>query len=280
MIIGVIDGYYRSGTTLIQRLCSKSNPDYVVLCEPTQHEIIDHIIKNGCDNYNSLHGWEIFKDYCKLPKKTLHTFIKRHFEIFDSDRKQWGIMTSEGAVRYLLQPLHDCELPIVIKSTQLHLFLDKLKEWYDCWVLYVDRNIHNIIADHYPYYLLTKTMVVKEYLLSSDGVLPFYGDLVYENLTRYLNVDKDIAKKNIDKLVFNILVSKKIATNQKGVAILNFNEFVENPITQLSKIPFKVEKSLLRIVDPKKGNPTPNWLREIVNISINNLRDFLETIRW
>jgi len=281
MIIGVINGYYRSGTTLMQRLCSENNPNYVVLCEPTQHEIIDHIISVGCDGISTLHGWEVFKGYCKLTRKVRHEFIKRHFEVFDYDKSQWGIMTSEGAVRYLLQPLHDCEQQIVIKSTQLHLFLEKLKEWYGCWILHLDRNIENIIADHFSYNHLTKTAEVKNIFMSNKGAISFYANLVFENLTKYLRLNKNIARNNLDKLVFNILATRKIVEKQKGITVLNFDDFVRNPKQNLNKLPFKINESLLRILDPYKANPVPNWLKDMINSSIKYIRRCLDNIgRW
>ena len=273
MIVGVINGYYRSGTTFMQRLCCKSNSNLIVLSEPTQHEIIDHIMANGCNSTNLLHGWEIFKDYCRLPRDVKHAFMKRHFDVFDHDKKQWGVMTSAGAVRHLLQPLHDCEQQVVIKSTQLHLFLDDIKEWYGCWVLHLDRSVENIVADHFTYYALTKSNEAKKLLLSDKESLPFYADLVFENLTRGLGVDKSIARHNLDKLVFNILATKKAVSEQKGVVVVDFDDFVANPHQHLDKLPFKVNESLLRLIDPHKSNPKPKWLIDAVNDSIKHIKD-------
>jgi len=275
MIVGIINGYYRSGTTFMQRLCSKSNPNFIVLSEPTQHEIIDHIMSDGCHKDNLLHGWEIFKDYCKLPRKIRHEFIRRHFEVFDYDKSQWGIMTSEGAVRYLLQPLHDCEQQIVIKSTQLHLFLEKLKEWYGCWVLHLDRSVENIVADHFSYYSLVNSTQAKELLASNKGVLPFYVDLVFENITKYLRVDKNIARNNLDKLVFNILATKKIVEKQKGVIVVDFDEFISNPLNFVDKLPFKVNRGLFKLINHSKKNPVPDWLKDMVKDSINYISKYI-----
>jgi len=273
MIVGVINGYYRSGTTFMQRLCRKSNPNFIVLCEPTQHEIIDHIMANGCNNYNLLHGWDVFKDYCRLPRAVKHKFIRRHFEVFDNDKKQWGVMTSAGSVRHLLQPLHDCEQPIVVKSTQLQLFLDDIKEWYGCWVLHLDRSVENIVADHLTYSTLTTTDEAKKLLLSDKESLSFYADLVFENLTRCFGVDKSIARHNLDKLVFNILATKKAVNGQKGVVVIDFDDFIANPYQHLDKLPFKVDESLLRLIDPHKSNPRPKWLVDAVNDSIRHVKN-------
>jgi len=275
MIVGIINGYYRSGTTFMQRLCSKSNPNFIVLSEPTQHEIIDHIMANGCNNTNILHGWEIFKDYCKLPRKVRHEFIRRHFTVFDENENQWGIMTSEGAIRYLLQPLHDYDQPVVIKSTQLHLHLEKVKKWYDCWVLHLDRNIENIIADHFTYYALVNSTKAKELLTSNNKPLPFYADLVFKNLVEYYGLDESIARNNLDKLVFNILTVKKAIELQKGITVIDFDKFISNPKQYLNKLPFKVNESLLKLVNPSKKNPVPDWLKDMIKDSINYLNNVL-----
>ena len=277
MIVGIINGYYRSGTTFMQRLCSKSNPNFIVLSEPTQHEIIDHIMANGCNNTNILHEWEIFKDYCKLPRKVLHEFIRRHFTVFDENENQWGIMTSEGAIRYLLQPLHDFEKQVVIKSTQLHLFLEKVKRWYDCWILHLDRSIENIIADHFTYYALINSNQAKELLTSNKKPLPFYADLVFKNLAKYFDIDEDIARNNLDKLVFNILTVKKVIEKQKGIKVIDFDKFISNPKQYLNEFPFKINESLLKLVNPSKKNPVPDWLKDMVKESVSYIKNVL---RW
>jgi len=236
MIVGIINGYYRSGTTFMQRLCSKSNPNFIVLSEPTQHEIIDHIMADGCHKDNLLHGWEIFKDYCKLPRKVKHEFIRRHF---------------------------------------LHLFLEKLKDWYGCWVLHLDRSVENIIADHFSYYSLVNSTQAKDILLSKDKPISFYADLVFENLTKYLRLDRNIARNNLDKLVFNILATRKIVERQKGITVLNFDEFVRNPKQHLNKLPFKVNESLLRLINPSKKNPVPDWLIDMIKDSVNYISKYI-----
>jgi len=174
-----------------------------------------------------------------------------------------------------LQPLHDCEQPIVIVSKQLHLFLDNLKNWYGCWALHLDRSVENIVADHFTYYNLTRSGKAKKCLLNDEESLPFYADLVFENLTRVLGVDKSIARHNLDKLVFNILATKKVVSEQKSVVVINFDDFMDNPYQHMIKLPFKVKESLLRLKDLYESNPKPKWLVDAVNDSIRHIKDIM-----
>lgn len=117
--------------------------------------------------------------------------------------------------------------------------------------------------------------------MSNKGAVSFYASLVFENLTKYLRLDKNIARNNLDKLVFNILAIRKIVEKQKGITVLNFDDFVRNPKQNLNKLPFKINESLLRILDPYKANPVPNWLRDMINSSIKYIRRYLDNIgRW
>jgi len=275
MIVGIINGYYRSGTTLMQRLYKLSNPNHIVLSEPTQHEIIDHVLANGCFKPSVLHGWNIFEDYCRLPREVKHEFIRRHFVVFDDNKEQWGIMTSEGAVRYLLQPLHDCKQPVVIKSNQLHLFLDKLREWYNCWILHLNRKIEYIVADHFDRFTLSNPKKAKDILSGKKGAISFYCDLVYDNLKKYLRINKDIVRNNLDKLVFNIMATKKVVEKMDNVVVLNFDEFVSNPVVKLNKLPFKVDRGVLHILDKSKKNPVPDWLWDMILDSVNYISEYI-----
>jgi len=275
MIVGIINGYYRSGTTFMQLLCSESNPDLIVLSEPTQHEIIDHILANGCNNCNPLHGWEIFKDYCRLPKKVLHEFIKRHFEVFDNDTKQHGIMTSEGAIRYLLQPLDEFDKPVVIKSTQLHLFLDKMKKWYNCWILHLTRSIERIIADHFFYNEIINSEVLKTLLMGKTPIERFFFDKVFENLLKYYNIKEDFSRHNLDKIVFNIMATKKAVEQQSNIIVIDFDDFILRPSQYINKLPFKIDINSLRLIDLSKRNNIPVWLNDMIRDSINYVKNYL-----
>jgi len=271
MIVGIINGYYRSGTTLMQRLYKLSNLNHIVLCEPTQHEIIDFVMSNGCYKQNVLHGWTIFEDYCKLPREVRHEFIARHFEVFDKDKRQWGIMTDFGAVRYLLQPLHDCDLPIVIKSCQLHLFLDKLIRWLDCWVVHLVRPAPKVIASHFNPIDLYGSNKAREILLGNKGVVSFYCDAVYENLTYYLKVDKNKARHNLDKLVFNILTVNRIASGFGLVNVVNFETFIRDPVKEAKYLPFKLNSKVFSYIDLSKDVSPPDWLVKEVLKSVDYL---------
>jgi len=268
VLVGIISGYYRSGTTIMQRIYELSNPNHIVLCEPTQHEIIDHILANGCYNKNVLHGWEIFNGYCKLPRELLHSFILRHFDVFDTDKSNWGIMTSLGAITHLLTPLYKSNLPIVIKTTQLQLFLSDCANIFGCWVIHLERSTENTIASHLSMDMLENPELAKNLLLKKGGILPFYGHLVYENLTKALGVSPENVENNLDKLVFNIEMTKILARKHAKVCdkviIVDFDDLVINPQKWLSKFPFKISDSALKLLSPSKQKKAPDWLKEMV----------------
>lgn len=279
MLVGIINGYYRSGTTLMQRLYKESYPNHFVLSEPTQHEIIDHALANGCFNTNTLHGWKIFEDYCKLPRKIKHDFIRRHFEVFDYDKAQHGIMTSYGAVRYLLTPFIEAEVPIVVKSTQLHLFLDNLARDFNCWILHLFRDTARNIADHFNITDLSETGKARKILFSNEPWNNFYANLVFENLTKALKLDTSRVENNLDKLVLSIETINRIVREQAEkndtIKIVNFDhlvaDFIRNPQNVMNKLPFKLKPNVITLIDSTRINPVPDWLRDEVRKSKKKL---------
>ena len=276
MIRGIIAGYYRSGTTIFQRMYKISKQTDIVLHEPTAHHIVDFMLQCGYSKYIDLHGWKCLEDYGLLPQLVLHEFVRRHTLVFDDFKSNRGIITDAEVLDSLFEPLQACPRPIVIKTTQLALFLDYVSRKYLCWVLWLDRDTERIIADHAPIDKL-------DALTKPSTVTPFFGGLVYDELTRLFNVNPN-ARTPLQKLVFNIEVIRKVVRKQaeknRLIHIINFDDFVENPHKYLDKLPFRLTDEALKLIDPSKRNPIPNKLRELVNKARSKFEDIIREIRW
>jgi len=282
-IIGFIIGYYRTGTTIFQRIYKYLNPDVLVLSEPTQHEIVSHIISEGCKKEHSLHGWKVFEDYCKLPLNILLDFFVEHFKTFYNDNLNKGIITNYYKARYILDIFHYIPQKVVIKSTQLWLYVKKLIDDYNAWVLLIERDIPHIVADHLDYFTAIDLRKLKEILL--DGVKPisFYCDDVFMNLLRVLGIDKVNIAYPIDKLVFNSKVYQIaidwFRKNVKNIYIINFDRFIMNPYKWFDKLPFQVTEDSLKLLDATKINPVHQFLRDWVRDSLNRINIDEEKIK-
>ena len=276
MIRGIIAGYYRSGTTIFQRMYKISRQDDIVLHEPTAHHIVDYMLQHGYGSHVDLHEWNCLGDYGLLPRVVLHEFVRKHTLLFDAFPSNKGIITDAKLVDSLFEPLQACPRPIVIKTTQLALFLDYVSRNYVCWVLWLDRETERILADHVPANKL-------DVLTKPNTVTPFFGGLVYDALTRLFNVNPN-AKTPLEKLVFNIEVIRKIVRSQAEknnlICVINFDEFVENPATLLNKLPFRLTNNALKLINPNKRNPVLPKLSKLVSKAKNKFEGIIGNIRW
>lgn len=270
MIVGIINGYYRSGTTIFQRFVELCEPSWIVLCEPTQHEIIYHIMRYGLFSVHPLHGFKIFLGYSKLPRNVLRDFIARHIEVFGYSDKNFGIFVDPDDALYLLEPLHDCEEKIVIKSTQLSLVLDEVVNKLGCWCIHLERATENTVFNHFP--------DLKAFLSFVDGydkVIPFYGNLVYDRIVKTFDLNIDLSKP-IEKLVFNVKFTndyvKSFANKTERLTIIDFDNFVRNVDKYVNKLPFNARLDIAKeLFSINRLNFAPSIVKEIVDPIIRRL---------
>ena len=270
MIVGIINGYYRSGTTIFQRFVELCDPDAIVLCEPTQHEVVFHVMKYGCDNVHPLHGFKVFDGYLRLPKKTLRDFFERWLYFVHDEPNNHGIFTDPDDAIALLEPLHECPRRIVVKSTQLSLVLREVVEEFDCWCVHLTRPIENTVYDHFP-----DLQSFLTFSRSYDATIPFYGDLVYARIVGKFGVKHDL-RKPIERLVFNVYFVNnyvnKIARSVDDITVLDFEKFVANPDETIETLPFEADTEIAeRVFDRNRIRPVPDVVKTIVHQIVKRL---------
>jgi len=264
MIVGVINGYYRSGTTAFQRYVELLFQNEIpVLHEPTNHEITYMLTHHGMDSESGLHGFKIFAGYKALEAPLLAKFMKHHYEVFHNSRNR-GIMTSGEDLVYLLEPIHESEKPFVLKLTQASPVLNAIAENYDCWVINLVRDTATNVYNHFDAmcYFLTYTYRNKK--------LPFYGDLVFDTLTTWLQ-ERVMPRHGIDKLVYNVLTCKAFIqqySRRYGMTVVDFDEFVNDPTKYENKLPLPIDENVFsKVFHPSRLNPAPTLAVEIVEDS-------------
>lgn len=267
MIVGIINGYYRSGTTIFQKFVELCEPNWIVLCEPTQHEIIYHIMAQGWYNRNVLHGFKIFLGYSMLPRNVLRDFIARHIEVFGMSDKNHGIIVDPDDALYILEPLHDCDESIVIKSTQLGIVLDEVVKKLGCWCIHLERAIENTVFNHFP-----DLDSFLSFVNESKGIIPFYGNLVYDRIVNKFDLKIDL-KKPIEKLVFNVKFVNDYVKKNLNKTIINFDAFVRNIEEYIDKLPFNVRLDIAKkLFDTNRLNIAPQKVKKIIGEIIESLK--------
>ncbi len=218
-IVGFISGYYRCGTTIFQRYVQEVVPKYVVLCEPTQHEIVRHIMSYGCIRTHPLHGFPVFEPYLKLRNEVLVNFIVRHHKVFDKSTKHWGVIDDPSVAIYLLEPFDDLtNVEIVIKTNQLWTCIDEVAKAFDAWVIALTRPVDKIVESHFP----DKASLERAKRMHFPP--PFYASLVYERL---IGDPKGKTAYDIVRECAELYV--RTTARKFGGRAVNFDDFVLNP---------------------------------------------------
>lgn len=247
MIVGVLNGYYRSGTTIWQRIVKESNPDVIDLHEPTGSATG---IELRC-GYRNIHGWDFYGGYGRLPEETLREFLNRWDEVFTDSK---GILTSWSDAKYLLEPFHDCEEKIFIKSNQLHLLLDRVRRHFNCWTVHIVRDLYHNVYSHVRV-LYPNENYQRKVLLSPSAPDCFFVDYVYRDLIEYFG-DEQHHITVIEKLVYCIRKCNEAASGVK----VRF----ENPEEVSRAIPLSTSR-YRDLIDPRRINyPLPEWFLRIM----------------
>jgi len=263
MIVGVLNGYYRSGTTIWQRIIKESNPNIIDLHEPTS-PVVGIELRYG---YRNIHGWDIYNGYSKLPRATYFEFLRRWDEVFT---EQKGIMTDWSDVKYLLEPIHECDIPIFIKSNQLHLFLDKIRRYFKCWTVHIVRDLAQNIYSHVKV-LYSCEHYRRRVLLSSSFPDCFFVDYVYRDLTEYFGEDPN-AKTVLDKLIYNITKCNEVADSIK----VRF----EDPEEVSKAIPLSTSKAK-ELLDPNRIQyKLPRWFLDLFNKVVRSYKNEIVRLEY
>jgi len=251
MIVGVLNGYYRSGTTIWQRIIEESSPHLVTIHEPagpaTGREVLQRV------EVNPIHGWDAYRGYYRLPRHIFREFVRRWHEVFTEPK---GIMTDWSDVKYLLEPFHDCDVPIFIKSNQLHLFLDRIERHFKTKCIHITRNLADNIYAHLEIYPCEHYK--RRVLLSKEFPSMFFVDYVYRDLKEYFNEPQD-AENVLQKLVYNITKCNEVANCIK-VPYEDF-EATKNAIKSIGLNVDKADELFISRVDI-----APPWLKKMLEV--------------
>lgn len=258
VLLGILNGYYRSGTTIWMRIIDESNPNIAVLSEPTSPVVVEQIESKGFNGIESLHGWNIFRGYGKLRKETFYEYCRRWREIKSKYKTLRGIMTSWDDVKYLLEPFINCSEKVLIKSNQLHFFLHRIEKELGVPCLHLERNLADNVAGHLSIGCLMAKSKANEIFNAKEADSTFFVDSVYNNIKEMLNFDFEV-ERVIDKLIVNITICNRFA-EIKNVTIASFEKFNDVYTKIVRKFNIHIRKHKLNLLEPSKVYIAPAWL--------------------
>ncbi len=125
MIKLIVNGYYRTGSTMIFRIMEESNPDKIVLVEPLHLRKYYNILKR--DNKNHL-------PYEKFNQKTFRKLMWSHSKI------KFKYISNKEKVFPYFDLLNKQKEKIILQTNRAHFFLNDFSERYKCKYIHLIRN--------------------------------------------------------------------------------------------------------------------------------------------
>jgi len=126
MILGVVNGYFRTGTTLLWNLIRLSNPHALHLYEPYHPELANKLEKWTIGSRDGLHGLPLWDDYFALPKRVLT-------HILATIPKENVVFDYEYAIEHV-KPLKSLGVCVYLQPNRVHPVLGILGAWAECSV--------------------------------------------------------------------------------------------------------------------------------------------------
>jgi len=236
MIIGIINGYYRSGTTIWQRIAEELL-DVVTVHEPTGPSTGYELPQYLNSSTHPFHGWNVFNGYRKIPKEILFKWYKR-----------WSKLPIKGVVwpltaALLLEPFDRMDEEVIVKCANI-VDVQTIADIFDCWVINIQRDPAATTYAHVEIFPKAWQPKILEFPQFNTA---FFVDDCYEKL------GGNGATTVLEKLHYNL------------------NEFYElTPPTHRFEEPKSIAKAMgvswkeaKEYLDEKKLNPSlPKWFTE------------------
>jgi len=229
----VVNGYYRSGTTILFYVIKKSHPELLHLYEPLTPNMIEAVKGHPIGSVVKLHGLEgIYDDYHKLVN--LEELFKRH------RRMDFILPLSLVEVKEFLDEIHSLSQDILIQPNNAHFILKDLKEEYECEIVHIIRDPADCWASHFPRIERLVTPDTPAYRghpsdLGAFWLYPTFNKLYreYEDYLSKLGISSK--SKDIDKFLACWYLCNKTAICYADY-VFNIEDVARNPEIMKPKI--------------------------------------------
>ena len=201
----IVNGYFRSGTSIIWKILKESNPEQVVFYEPCHESLIELVdkYKESENKINKLHGMDIWKEYVEYYEffqelKLYHPNINQPVPISYPNVKEYVYKFDRFS--------QDC----ILQTNRWHLFLGELKSDFNIPIIHIIRSPIDVYSS-----------IITKYYESNEFISPW---------KRFI---KNNLKIIFDKRAFNIeswykeiiILYPKITSRYNYVMLTTFEKF-------------------------------------------------------
>jgi len=141
MIAGILNGYYRTGTSIVWWVLQQSNPDTPIIYEPHSCGVYNEfmLLNPDADTINPLHGLPIYKPYFMVEPEVRKTYLEvaTPLPVYTEDELNLALATVE--------PFHASRKRCVIQSNQLH---PEVSWYYKCPYVHIVRDPAEVLYSH------------------------------------------------------------------------------------------------------------------------------------
>lgn len=128
----VINGYFRSGSTMMWDLVKKSNPEMLCMYEPCHPELFRKIITEDPNKCFELHKMAVWADYHKLERSQIEKLRKlHHMETIVLEFEKW---------QSYFDYIGSLSKHVFLQPNRAHFILEDMYRRYSCPIVHLVRN--------------------------------------------------------------------------------------------------------------------------------------------
>jgi len=138
-IAGIVNGYYRSGTTLLWWIIKSSNPDMLHLYEPLSPLLFSAIDTHQLGRKDRMHGVPLWDDYLFIPEDTLSAMRSKH--------RDFTVVFNPSEVYPYLDIIDSIDKPVILQPNRMHFIVDDVSARYGVNWVHIIRNPADTFID-------------------------------------------------------------------------------------------------------------------------------------
>jgi len=268
----IINGYYRTGTTILARIIKLSNPEIIVLHEPTSVILCHELRKWRRGTPHPLHGFDVYEDYFELGEDFISELCKVWREYSFIREPHMVIKIVDFINNYCLRTGRQT----VLKLNQAFLCLSTLAEKFNTIVIHIYRDPAETLYDQVFPEWQNDLHAVEEALLRGNEkylhIIGFWLDPLYEELSRTVPVKEVAACGKVYRFLIVYLtlntIAVKLCEQTDKCVVVRFEDIVDKPhlFKKLieSRTDLKIRDDHLQILKRSKAIKAPDFLRKAV----------------
>lgn len=257
-IVGIFNGYFRSGTTLVWEVLKKSNQTTRVFYEPFNPNLFIYL-ESERNQVNPLHKKLLWDEYRKLTYLEIQNLRSLHSNFYHEIPRD-----TDKLLKYL-NFYNTLEGNIILQTNRLHFHYDIIKRNYDIPIIHIIRDPISVFYSIRNTTYSKKNIVNK--ILKIINFNPFNIQDLADYIYRYYGLPKNLNGNKYKELLFfynikevflltwtisNYLSIKSIEKNSKTELLIyekiNESNIIEN-INKYENISFDLKNCHIKIVN-------------------------------